>query len=252
MKSDNIIKAHRRFNQGPDFTKDTTFQDQTYDFILNDSFALFNTPDEFIPTVTNGTLKGKAKSLQGKRMAVFILGEWRDLGDYTAKTLSLSQKYNFPVIFVPDKTTAWGKIEAFLSGDAVPIGDISNLPQPRLQGIGGNSETFWVLDGLQGIQKLTSIKFIDLYWAERENKTYSAIIAEEAPRYKYYSLLYIDQGIDGKDKQAIASLRQACESAGAMFRTTTEKNLRPDMYQFAADIWKRFLADIDSQFKEQK
>ena len=250
MKSDNIIKAHRRFNQGPDFKGDTTFQDQNYDFILNDSFVLFGAPEELDYMTTSGTLEGKAKSLQGKRLGVFVLGEPREYKESFPRTLCLSQKHGFPVIPVPDKTTAWGKIESFLNKEPSSNADFSNTPQPRLQSIGGAQEKWWTLDGLQGALKLTSLKFIDLFWAEKEHKSYPAIIAEEAPRYRYYSVLYMNQGIP-EDKQAVESLRAACESAGAMFRTTTEKMLRVDLHTFGADMWKKFLADIDAQFKEQ-
>jgi hypothetical protein len=169
--------------------------------------------------------------------------------DTKAKLLCLSQKFDFRVIAVPDHTTGWNKIESFLDGQNVPVGDISTLPCPRLQSVGG--ELFSSLDGMQGVMKLTSLKYIDLFWADKEHKPYPEIIAEESPRYRYYGVLYMLQGIP-EDKAAMQSLKNACEAAGAMFRTTTEKTLRVDRYAFAESIWKRFLADIAAQFNEVK
>lgn len=245
MKTE-ITKVDSPWNKGPNLKKPFEFASLNVDAMCGNNFALLKTPEELTYLVGSGTLESQAKSFKGNRFAVCLLGEPRDLQDVTtAKLLCLSQKYNFPIIDAPDQGSAWQKIEAFLDGENVPIADFSGRPRPRLQNLSGDK--FWVLDGTQGAVKISSLKYIDLYWQEREQKPWANIITEEAPKYRYYAVLYMLQAIP-EDKEAVRVLKSACETAGAMFRTTSEKDLRIDLYGFGDDIWKRFLDDIKNQF----
>lgn len=240
------IKVNFPWNKGPNIKKPFEFASLNVDAMCGNNFGLLKKTEELSYLVGSGGLESQAKSLKGNRFAVFFLGEPRDFQDVTtAKLLCLSQKYNFPVIDAPDQSTAWNKIEAFLGGENVPIADFSDRPRPRLQNLSGDK--FWVLDGTQGSMKISSLKYIDLYWQEREQKPWANIITEEGPKYRYYAVLYMLQAIP-EDKEAVKGLKAACEQAGSMFRTTSEKDLRNDLYRFGDDIWKRFLNDIKNQF----
>lgn len=252
MKSNDKIKLNLVRRQDPGFKREIEWVDGlNADCVFNNNHVYIKTPEEFAYWLTSGKLESTAKSLQGQRMAVILLGEPRYVAEHTPRALCLAQRHKFWIESVTNIAAAWRGAESFFNNEPVSNTDFSNTPQPRLQSIGGAQEKWWTLDGLQGALKLTSLKFIDLYWAEKEHESYPAIIAEEAPRYRYYAVLYMTQGIK-EDKAAIESLRTACEQAGAMFRTTTEKTLRVDLHQLGTDMWKRFLADIDSQFKELK
>jgi hypothetical protein len=221
------------------------------DCVYNDCHVYIRKPDDLIHMMTTGKLEAIAKSLQGQRMVVILLGEPRDLGDYYSLLLCQAQKFPFVVIPRESIGAAWKAADSVMERERIVVNDFANSPCPRLENIGGIQEKYWTLSHLQGTLKITSVKYIDIFWGEREGQPLPTVIAAEGPKYRYYGILYQDQNIV-QDKPTIAALRAACESVGGMFRLTTEQKLRPDLHDFGQTLWGKFLADINEQFNGGK
>ena len=197
-----------------------------------------------------------------ERFGFFVSASWAEIGredlcddrqpgGFAAKLLNISQKHDRQVIAGGDKPTTLSLIERFLCGDDVWIGPITDLPMPPMIQVGGFDGKFWSLRGLEGKLKLEFIKYVDLVFAVRDGQTYPGMIREQGSKFKYFGLFYLKQSIP-QDKEAEQSLREACESIGASFATETEGiKVRPVQRALADSLWRRFLADVDLQFKEK-
>ena len=197
-----------------------------------------------------------------ERFAFFVTASWAEIGredlcndrqpgGLAAKLLNISQKHDRQVIAGGDKPTTLSLIERFVCGDSIWIGPVTDLLMPPMIQVGGFDGKFWSLRGLEGKLKLEFIKYIDCVMAIRDGQTYPSIIREQGSKFPYFGIFYMKQGLL-QDREAEQSLREACESIGASFATESEGiKVRPAQRALADSLWRRFLADVDSQFKEK-